>query len=224
MLNEQVQLDREDENAKTTLAMQPDFNTYDCFRMFDIDGRGSLGVTEIRYGLADIGVNVSDEEVRLFVQKNDKDGDGKLDFREFSQAMTPSDPYFATMLQRRPSTHAPINVYKKDSIFTPSTAYTLKNTMKTFMNTESTAENTRQALSRNPYFNASEAFDQCDLSKNGRVSKDEVRYLLESKGARISDKDADNVTRRLDFNQDGSVTHGDFVNSLRPKSPPRRRF
>ena len=47
---------------------------------------------------------------------------------------------------------------------------------------------------------------------------------MESKGARISDKDADNVTRRLDFNQDGTVTHGDFVNSLRPKSPPRRRF
>ena len=47
--------------------MQPDFNVYDCFRMFDIDGRGSLGATDIRYGLADIGVNVSDEEVRLFV-------------------------------------------------------------------------------------------------------------------------------------------------------------
>ena len=138
--------------------------------------------------------------------------------------MTPNDPYYASILQRRPSSHMPIDVYRKDSIFTPSTAFTLKNSMRTFMNTESTAENTRQNLSRNPYFSPSEAFDQCDLSKNGRVSKDEIRYLLESKGARISDSDANQVTKKLDFNYDGTVTHNDFVNSLRPRSPPRRRY
>ena len=87
--------------------------------MFDIDGRGALSATDIRYGLADIGVTVSDEECRLFVQKNDKRGDGRLDFREFSEAMTPSDPYYASMLQRRPSSHMPIDIYRKESIFTP---------------------------------------------------------------------------------------------------------
>ena len=51
--------------------------------MFDIDGRGALSATDIRYGLADIGVTVSDEDCRLFIQKNDKRGDGRLDFREF---------------------------------------------------------------------------------------------------------------------------------------------
>ena len=222
MMNEQVQLDREVEMAKTQLASQPDFNTYDAFRMFDIDGRGELNATDIRYGLADIGVTVDPEDARLFVQKYDKDGDGRLNFREFSQAMTPNDPYFASMLSRRPSSHMPINVYRKDSIFAPATASQLKNTMRTFMNTESTAENTRQTLSRNPYFDPSEAFDQCDLSKNGRVSKDEIRYFLESKGARVSDSDATNIQKRLDFNNDGTVTHVDFVNSMRPRSPPRR--
>ena len=215
-------MDRQVENAKTSLAAQPDFNVYDAFRMFDIDGRGEINPTDIKYCLADIGVNIGIEEARLFVQKYDKDQDGRLNFREFSQAMTPNDPYFATMLSRRPSTHLPIDVYRKDRIFTPTTANTFKNTMRTFMNTESTAENTRQALSRNPYFDPSEAFDQCDLSKNGRVSKDEIRYFMESKGARITDSDAQNISKRLDFNNDGTVTHVDFVNSMRPKSPPRR--
>ena len=83
MLNEQVGLEREVESAKTSLVNHPDFNTYDCFRMFDIDGRGSLNASDIRYGLADIGVTVSDEDVRLFIDRHDKDGDGRLDYREF---------------------------------------------------------------------------------------------------------------------------------------------
>ena len=54
------------------------------------------------------------------------------------------------------------------------------------------------------------------------VSKDEIRYLMESKGHFISDQDARHVARKMDFNQDGVVTHGEFVESVRPKSPSRR--
>ena len=224
MLDEQANLDKEVERAKENMASQPDFNVYDAFRMFDIDGRGSVNATDVRYGLADIGVHVEQEDARLFVERYDKDGDGRLDFREFQQAMTPTDPYYASMLMRRPSSHMPIDVYRKDSIFAAPTASTFKSAMRTFMNTESTAENTRQNLSRNPYFDPTEAFVQCDLSNNGRVSKDEIRYLLESKGKRVTDTDAAAIAKRLDFNNDGTVTHTDFVNSLRPKSPPRRRM
>ena len=73
------------------------------------------------------------------------------------------------------------------------------------MQTESTAESTRQNLNRNPYFDPTEAFKQCDLSHNGRVSNDELRYFMESKGMRVSFQDADAVAKKLDFNRDGTV-------------------
>ena len=78
--------------------------------------------------------------------------------------------------------------------------------MRTFMQTESSAEATRQNLSRNPYFDPQEAFKQCDLSHNGYVSKDELRYKMERMGMRVTNEDAAAVAKTLDFNHDGVVT------------------
>lgn len=89
------------------------------------------------------------------------------------------------------------------------------------MQTESSNEATRQNLDRNPYFDPQEAFKQCDLSHNGYVSKDELRYLMERKGMRVTNADAEAVAKTLDFNKDGIVTEYDLRNSLRPRSPAR---
>ena len=115
----------------------------------------------------------------------------------------------------------PINVYRKDSIFSMGTANSFKNLMRTFMQTESSNEATRQNISRNPYFDPQEAFDQCDLSRSGYVSRDELRYLMESKGMRVTNADAEAVAKTLDFNKDGVVTAYDMRDSLRPRSPAR---
>lgn len=56
MLNELVALERELERAKTNLIQHPDFNSFDAFRIFDIDGVGSITCNELQYSLADIGV------------------------------------------------------------------------------------------------------------------------------------------------------------------------
>ena len=61
-----------------------------------------------------------------------------------------------------------------------------------------------------------------DFNGDGVVHKDEVRYMMESKGHFISDTEARNVARKMDFNRDGVVTHNEFVDSVRPKSPARR--
>ena len=90
------------------------------------------------------------------------------------------------------------------------------------ISTEGSTEVTRQALSRNPYFDPTEAFKAVDYNRSGLVSKDEIRYLMESKGHFISDADARQVARKMDFNQDGVVTHTEFMESVRPKSPQRR--
>ena len=61
-----------------------------------------------------------------------------------------------------------------------------------------------------------------DYNADGVVSKDEIRYLMESKGHFISDHEARSVAKKMDFNRDGVVSHGEFVESVRPKSPSRR--
>ena len=94
--------------------------------------------------------------------------------------------------------------------------------MRVYLSSESQAENLRQALSRNPYFDASQAFKTCDLNHNGMISADEIRYLMESRGFFISNQEARAVTKKFDQNGDGIITYGEFMTEVRPKSPSRR--
>lgn len=61
-----------------------------------------------------------------------------------------------------------------------------------------------------------------DYNANGMVSKDEIRYMMESKGHFISDQEARQVAKKMDFNRDGVITYNEFTESVRPKSPSRR--
>jgi hypothetical protein len=44
------------ENSKCDLAMKPDFNLVDCFRIFDYSGRGWCSFEEFREGLSTLGI------------------------------------------------------------------------------------------------------------------------------------------------------------------------
>ena len=101
--------------------------------MFDIDNIGTITPLDLQHGLGDIGVHVTQDDCQLFFQRYDKDRDGRLDYREFAQALTPEDPYYAQMLGRRPSTHRRINIYRKDDVFAYSTACAFKNLLRTMI-------------------------------------------------------------------------------------------
>lgn len=47
MVEEFAYLDRDVERSKHNLVAQPDFNTYDAFRMFDVDGRGVINAQDL---------------------------------------------------------------------------------------------------------------------------------------------------------------------------------
>ena len=167
-------------------------------------------------------MHVTLDDINLFFDRYDKGRDGRLDYREFMEALTPEDPYYANILAKRPSTHRRINIYRKDDIFAYLTSQAFKSLLRTLISTEGAAEATRQSLQRNPYFDPNEAFRVVDLNANGLVSKDEIRYLMESRGHYITDADARLVAKKMDFNRDGVVTKSEFIESVRPKSPSRR--
>ena len=73
MINELISLDKKVELQKNDTASKHDFNTYDAFRIFDIDGVGSVAAQDLKYGLSDIGVFVSMEDILLFVNRFDRD-------------------------------------------------------------------------------------------------------------------------------------------------------
>lgn len=62
------------------------------------------------------------DESNLIIQRYDTNGDGKLTAAEFERAFLTHDPYYSTMVSRRPSNYraAPL---RPEDVFLPNTAY-----------------------------------------------------------------------------------------------------
>lgn len=207
-LRDFINLERELESNKTSLAMKSDFNLTDAFKIFDTNFNGNLTLSEIRDGLSAIGVFPTSEEVELFMTRYDENKDRRLTMREFENAFLAQDGYYAHMVQRRPSNHR-YPLYRRDDCFYADTAAEFKNMWRVHFKCESQAESTRRRLAANPYFNVYEAFNSLDLNGNCSVSADEFRRLIESRGFYVSFKEADQVLKKFDSNHNGRVTYSE---------------
>jgi len=156
--------------------------------------------------LADLGVAESHDAVELFFMRHDRNEDGLIAFSEFTDAFMPNESYYGSIVGRRTSSHKKVNPYRKEDIFEHPTACQLKHFLRSAIKLEGNAEVLRQSLARNPYFNLDEAFLLADLSKNGILSRDELRYLLEKANQPINDAEARTLTNKFDRDDDGLVT------------------
>ena len=58
------------------------------FRMFDRDGNGFITAAELAHSMAKLGHALTAEELTGMIKEADTDGDGRISFQEFSQAIT----------------------------------------------------------------------------------------------------------------------------------------
>lgn len=63
----------------------------DAFKVFDRDGSGTISREELRHVLINIGEGFTEKEIDEMIQEADKDGDGQIDYKEFSKMMMADD-------------------------------------------------------------------------------------------------------------------------------------
>lgn len=207
-LRENVNLEREIESSKTSLALKSDFNLQDAFRIFDQDYRGWISIADLREGLSAIGVYPTSEEVELFMTRYDTNGDRRLTFNEFADAFVAQDSYYAHMVNRRPSNHRH-PLYRRDDCFLSDTQIEFRNVWRVHFKAEVAAESIRQRLQRQPCFNIYEAFNSCDLNDDGAVTQDELKRLIQSRGFYVTDKEAAQVIEKFDKSKTGAITYSE---------------
>ena len=213
--------EQEIESAKVALAQKHDFNLRDAFDIFDVPRYGAIDSYQLRSGLNAINVFPTSEEIDLFIQRWDKNGDRRLTAHEFESAFLANDRYYADMVQRRPSNYTPRPI-RRDDCFLPNTAFEFQNMWRTHFRVEGAAESLRQRLNGRPGFNSYEAFNSLDLNDNGSLNAVELKRMIESRGYWVSFQEVDNLVTKMDTNKNGRVTFAEFRDETLPKSPARR--
>lgn len=138
-IREMINLEKELESSKIQLILKSDFNMHDAFAIFDFNKDGSVQMSELREGLSAIGVYPTNEEVELFFLRHDQDKNMSLQFKEFFDAFTPHDVYYAHMLQRR-NQNMKQPVYRRDDCFFADTAVEFRNMWRIHFKVEAQTE------------------------------------------------------------------------------------
>ncbi len=66
-----------------------------------------------------------------------------------------------------------------------------------------------------------EAFDTCDMNRDGLISKYEIRDLMESKGVYVNSQELETLVEKFDKTKDGRITYSEFMDEMIPKSPSK---
>jgi len=65
----------------------------------------------MKVGLNEIGIFPSNEELDLYIKRYDKNNDLRIRFSEFCDSLTPTDSYYATLVNRRTSNNSRGRLY-----------------------------------------------------------------------------------------------------------------
>lgn len=214
---EQINLARDLDAAVNELALRADFNLEDAFRMFDLEDKGYVSTAEFEETLEALGLRPYRDETSLLVKHYSRIGDSRLQFSDFSALLMPKNNDYARMVRGR--LPYAVTVRERRRVFSYETSDRLVRVLKLSLDSERVAESLRQRLSRVPTFNLYEAFQAVDSGKDGYITLNEFRDILENHGVYATTKDLESLMDRYDKDRDGRVSYSEFVQEVTPKSP-----
>ena len=166
-------------------------------------------------GLRELGLQVSDEEMALFMARFDQDHDRKLRYSEFCQAFLPQDSFHASLLAKKaPLTMYPQSLVPKQQIFYPETTELFLQAWTTHLQNEIQAEQLRILTQKKSQFSAHQAFKMIDVSNDGYIDKDDLRKFFSRHCLYVPDKELQALIERYDKELTGKINYNQFLGEL----------
>ena len=199
------------ENAKVDLALNPDFNCEDAFRIFELNGRGFIDECDLKCGLNLIGIYPSDHEIRLLMKRFDLQKTGRLSYADFFDMLVPFEKEYRTLVENRlPNSCCPCRC---PDIFCYSTLCSLKNVFNLILNCENDINNNRKFFGT-LRLKLRDIFGLLDYPLRGYFTNNDLIVYLQNKGIFSSNKDADLLFIRLDKERNGNVYYREVEDEL----------
>ena len=192
------------ENAKTNLALNPDFNCEDVFRLFETNDKGYLTEEDIKNGLNLIGLNPSDQDVKLLMKRFDLQKNGNINYADFFDIIVPFEKDYRTRVENRmPNSTGPT---KSPDVFNNQTLNGLRDLFNLIINSENEINNMRKSFGT-LRLNLRDIFGLLDNQGCGYFTDEQLLDYLQNNGILTNNKDADLLFIRLDKNRNGRIDY-----------------
>lgn len=199
------------EDLKIDLARREDFNFEDIFRMFEVDGKGYIEPDDLKEGLKLLGLNPSNNDIKLLMKRFDLNQQGLLSYTDFFDMVITFEKRLRNTVQVRPPNSC--CSCKSPDIFECDTLIGIKNLFKLIIQCETEINNRRKNLDslRSKY---SDVVQFLDYSRRGVINRSDLKLYLTQFNKFTNSKECDLLFIRLDKTRSGEVGIDEIENEL----------
>ena len=206
-----MSFESEIEKIKIKLALNPDFNCEDAFRIFESNERGFLDLEDLKYGLNLIDIYPTNQELRLLMKRFDLKKKGVLNYTDFFDIIVPFEKEYRIDVEARyPNSCCSLMCL---DAFSNKTINTLRILFNLIINYENEINNIRKSLG--PLrFKLKDIFRFLDYLRCGYFTNNDLMIYLQKEFLFGNNKDANLLFIRLDKNRNGKIDYNEVEDEI----------
>ena len=210
-LGKLMEIESKIEDAKISLAINPDFNCEDAFRLFELNDKGFLDKNDIKEGLNLICIFPTQKELNLLMKRFDLQKNGFLNYADFFDMVVPFEKSYRQRVESRPPRSC--CPCRSPEVFSNKTIYYLKNLFNLIINFENEINNYRRNLGT-LRLKLNDIFALLDKDGKGFFENKEMMEYFDNNGLLQNIRDADLLFIRLDKNRNGKIDFPEVEDEL----------
>ena len=210
-LRKLMEIESRIEDAKISLAINPDFNCEDAFRLFESNDKGFLDKTDIKNGLNLLCIFPTNKELDLLMKRFDLQKNGYLNYADFFDMVVPFEKSYRERVENRcPQSCCPC---RSPDVFSDKTIYYLKNLFTLLIDSENEINDLRKMMGT-VRLKLNDIFALLDQDGKGFFENKEMIEYFENNGLLDDNKAADLLFIRLDKNRNGKIDFPEVEDEL----------